>query len=244
MRSDRFVVCLALAVLCASFHAAAAEQAFLEAARDNTLFEDTSSYRSNGIGDGLFSGLTVNDELRRALIAFDIATAVPAGSQITDVQLQLNMSQQRNGPHTSALHRVTSDWGEGNSNSTERGGGMGAPAAPNDATWAHTFYDTAQWTTVGGDFVAQSSASVAINGDGLVTWGSTAQMVADVQLWLDTPDSNFGWIVLTDEQTPGSAKRFDSREHLGLNTQPLLVVTYVGTAVDSDTWSAIKGLFR
>jgi hypothetical protein len=37
-------------------------------------------------------------------------------------------------------------------------------------------------------------------------------MVADVQSWLNSPGSNFGWLVLGDESVAGSAKRFDTRE--------------------------------
>ena len=35
---------------------------------------------------------------------------------------------------------------------------------------------------------------------GQYTW-SSAQMVADVQGWLDNPASNFGWLMLGDEST-------------------------------------------
>ena len=30
--------------------------------------------------------------------------------------------------------------------------GMGAPSAVGDATWKHTFFNTANWATLGGDF--------------------------------------------------------------------------------------------
>lgn len=234
----------ALPVVMALAAAAAAEQTFVDAARDNTLFEDTSNYRSNGSGEGLFSGRTLDGELRRALIAFDVAAALPAGATITAVQLQLNVSRIREIPDTASLHRVTRDWGEGASVSTERGGGTGVPAESGDATWAHTFFDTATWTTPGGDFDPQPSASIAIGGTGLMVWGSTAQMVADVQGWLDAPETDFGWIVLTAETNDGGAKRFDSREFPDENLRPLLLVTWEGTPVAERTWSATKALFR
>ncbi|MGH7613747.1 MAG: hypothetical protein ACREMW_06870 [Gemmatimonadales bacterium] len=43
-------------------------------------------------------------------------------------------------------------------------------------------------------------------------WGSTAQLVADVQGWLADPASNFGWILIGDESATATAKQFDSRE--------------------------------
>ena len=65
----------------------------------------------------------------------------------------------------------------------------------------------------GGDFSSTVSATQAVDGNGAYVWGSTAQMVADVQGWLDSPAANFGWIVLGDEQQSTTAKRFDSRQN-------------------------------
>ena len=72
----------------------------------------------------------------------------------------------------------------------------------------HHFLDDA-----GGDFSGTASASQSVGAIGQYTW-SSAQMVADVQSWLDTPASNFGWLVLGDESTStdGEAVRH-SREH-------------------------------
>lgn len=223
---------------------AAGDLVTIDAAKDNTLFETSSDYTSNGIGEGIFSGATFSDGLRRGLVAFDIASVVPAGATITSVLLEMNVSRSLAGVHSSALHRLTSDWGEADSNSNVSGGGMGAPASPGDATWMHTFFDTQDWTTAGGDFVATASASIDIDDNGPVVWGSTPQMVADVQGWLDAPETNFGWIIRTQEGTLGSAKRFDSREISEPSLRPVLRVEYAGTAVRWTTWSATKALFR
>ena len=48
-------------------------------------------------------------------------------------------------------------------------------------------------------------------------------MIADVQLWLDNPASNFGWLVLGDESTSATAKRFDTRES---DSPPVLTIVY------------------
>ena len=109
-------------------------------------------------------------------MVFDIAAAMPRGATITSVALKLHISLERGGPHISSVHRLTQDWGEGNSNSL-LGGGQGAVAAVNDATWLHTFYDTSQWSTPGGDFIEQASASTMISAGGWVTWNSTATLV-------------------------------------------------------------------
>jgi hypothetical protein len=221
-----------------------ADQVAIDASKDNTLFESNEGSLSNGVGQYLFSGLTGEELLRRAVIAFDIAAHVPAGAQITAATLQLNVSLQQSGTHTSTLHRLTQDWGEGNSNSNVQGGGRGAPAAANDATWLHTFFSASMWTAAGGDFVPQGSASTSISGNGLAVWASTATMVTDVQGWLDAPATNFGWIIRTDEATFRSAKRFDSRQHNSPANHPVLVVVYEGTSVQPATWSITKALFR
>src|SRR5207248_8531965 len=52
-------------------------------------------------------------------------------------------------------------------------------------------------------------------------------MAADVQSWLDDPASNFGWLVLGNEATSTTSKRFDTRE---TTTPPVLTVEYTESA--------------
>jgi hypothetical protein len=52
-------------------------------------------------------------------------------------------------------------------------------------------------------------------------------MISDLQMWLNTPAANDGWLLLGNETTSFTAKRFDTRENADLNTRPLLVVTYI-----------------
>ncbi|MEK6677519.1 MAG: hypothetical protein AABZ47_17935, partial [Planctomycetota bacterium] len=126
--------------------------------------------------------------------------------------LTLNMSKTiAIAPALVELRRVTSDWGQGPSDAAFEEG-TGALAAIGDATWQHTFFNTQFWTNEGGDYSATLSASQVIGGLGFYTWGSTPQMVADVQEWLITPANNFGWILVGDEKSPGTARRFDTRE--------------------------------
>ena len=96
---------------------------------------------------------------------------------------------------------------------------------PGDATWIHTFFNTGFWVNSGGDFAAPSS-SLAVAAIGSYTWGSSAQLVADVQDWLDNPASNFGWVLVGDESTFPTSKRFDSSENPIPSTRPLLAVAF------------------
>jgi hypothetical protein len=133
----------------------------------------------------------------------------------------MNMSRTISDTRTVELHKLLADWGEGTSNADAQEG-EGAPATPNDATWRHRFYNTIFWTTQGGDFSATVSASQSVGGIGEYVW-SSAQMVADVQSWLDNPASNFGWLVLGDESTSPTSKRFDTRES---TSPPVLTIEY------------------
>jgi len=193
--------------------------------KDNTLYEydPAEGDHSNGAGFHFFAGENGMGELRRGVLAFDVAGTIPPGSTITAVTLSMNMSMTQAGAVTVELHKLLADWGEGTSHAP-MGEGDGAPATPNDATWRHRFFDTVFWTTQGGDFSATVSASQSVGGIGQYTW-SSAQMVADVQSWLDNPASNFGWLVLGGETAIAMAKRFDSRESA---SPPMLTVEFSG----------------
>lgn len=204
----------------------------LMAARDNTLIEDPDGEQSNGAGKYLFVGVTSAPEIRRALIAFDVAGAVPPGSTITSVPLTLALSKYAVPDEQQvALHRALADWGEGDSDAVDNEG-RGAPAGARDATWLHRFFDTETWENEGGDFAGEASASAAIGGPDLgggfapQTWGSTASLVADVQAWLDDPSSNFGWVIVGLEEGERTTKRFNSREHSSAESRPVLTVEY------------------
>jgi hypothetical protein len=192
--------------------------------KDNTLYQyvPADGDLSNARGFHFFAGETGMGELRRGVLAFDIAGNIPAGSTILGVTLSLNMS--RTGVDTARtieLHTLLADWGEGTSQATGEEG-TGAPATPNDATWRHRFFDTIFWTTEGGDFSATVSASQSVGPVGVYTW-SSSQMRADVQSWLDDPASNFGWLVLGDESEILTAKRFDTRESA---SPPVLTIQF------------------
>lgn len=213
----------------------AQNQAPLSPVKDNTLYEDNSGSLSNGAGDFLFAGNTMRNMTRRALVAFDVASTVPPNAQIDSVTLTLTYSgPQGDLPETFWLHRLTSDWGEGDSHAGA-GEGRGAAATEGDATWIHTFFDSLMWAEAGGDFVEEASAETVVADQGAYTWGSTETMVADVQQWLDDPDTSFGWMVLGDETKAPSDKRFVSLDNQQESDRPVLTVHYsIATAVEDE----------
>jgi hypothetical protein len=205
--------------LAAVLPAHAQTTAELSPMRDTTIFEESDL--SNGAGDYLFAGQTNTGNDRRALIAFDVAGTIPAGATITSVELELEMTRTISGAQTIGLHRLTADWGEAGSDASGQEGG-GADAQTGDATWQHRFFSSDTWSSAGGDYASTASAEQSVSGSGSYTWGSTSQLVADVQGWLDNPNDNFGWILVMS--TGGTAKRFNSRENS--NDPPVLKVEY------------------
>ena len=211
---------------------ARAEILVLEPNQDNTLFEDAGGQLSNGSGQYLFMGRTGDDKgvdakLRRALLSFDLSAIEPR-SLITRVELQISIDQIPIGAvgGSSSVHRVLGDWGEGSSDAWGAEG-QGIQAEPGDATWIHSFYTSGSWTTAGGDFIGTPSRSASFGPSRQVlTFTSSENLIADVESWVNQPESNFGWIILGDEPTLKNARRFPSRENANQDMRPKLTVEY------------------
>ena len=126
LRPFTFVpLCCCLLAVCATA-GAGTNVVTIAPSKDNTLYEDVGGTLSNGAGEFLFAGRTSvssAEMLRRAVLAFDIAGAVPAGSTILSVELTLTVSRANSGAENFDLCRLTSDWGEGDSNAGSPGGG-------------------------------------------------------------------------------------------------------------------------
>ncbi len=226
-----------------------AQVAVLTPSKSNTLIQVTSAggvQLSNGLGD-IYVGRTNQDgpepatiSIRRGLVAFDIADNIPPGALITNVTLTMEDVMGLNGNQTVTLSQMLRDWGEGTSFFS---GGQGAPATCGDATWYYTFYNARNpsasptWTAPGGqagvDYGATASASTLVYAGtpGLnVSWSSTASsnsgMLTDVQQWLDTPATNFGWIMLGNESAGKTAQRFGGKDALAPEMPPQLTIQY------------------
>lgn len=197
----------------------------LPASQDNTLYEEIDGALSNGKGQHFFVGTTTSGTPRRGVIAFD-TSLIPPGSTVSSATLRLSMSRTRGSTQTVTIHRLNVSWGEGNSRGFGEEG-AGDVSQTGDATWIHRFYNTVLWSAAGatGDFVAAPSASTSVGGVGFYNWSGTG-VVANVQAWVNDPASNFGWLVKTNEASPTTAKRFDTRQSTLSSVQPSLSVTY------------------
>ena len=197
----------------------------LTPSKDNTLYQSNNGGRSNGTGVHTFIGTTRFGEIRRALVAFDVASQIPPGSRITSATLTVRVSQTLAGNEPATLHRVTTDWGEGSSNAGASNDGGGDLSEAGDATWVHTFFPDRRWSNPGGDFNPAVDATTLI-GSLSHTWQSSAAMVERIQGWLDQPAENFGWLIMGNENDAFTAKRLDSREE-DPATRPKLTVEFV-----------------
>lgn len=213
---------------------------------DTTIFQNNVNNSAGG-AQAMFAGTNGTSSPRRGLIEFDIADNIPAGSTITGAQLTLYLVQVAGSGGgsgtgsgatlTISLYKLSDSWGEGTAESNTSGAsgnGQGTMANNGDATWDARFYPSPTWTTPGGDFAATASgsASVGTTLNAPYTWGSTSGMVADVQSWLDSPTTNFGWELINADETDSQTFRaFWTREEARTDPTaalvPQLAVTYV-----------------
>ncbi len=223
MIAPRLLIIL-VALLTIPFIPATAESVVLEPVKDNTIFSENNN--SDGSGPTFFAGrIRRSNSFRRALIAFDLAGSIPEGSTIQTVTLSIRVDRDPAGLGIYALHRLTRDWGEGNSNAGSTSNGQGVAAQSGvDATWNEAFSNGEAWTSPGGDFISQATATSSVGGVGFADWSSSG-LVADVQNWLDSPSTNFGWILLGSEGSTVSVKRFSSRNGSSAN-RPTLTVEF------------------
>ena len=193
----------------------------LNPTQDNSIFSEGNN--SNALGS-LYAGATPSLTVRRALLEFDIAGSLPAGAVINSVLLSL--TQTKIGPAGAAtfeLHPLLAAWGEGGSSGTGAGG---APTT-GDATWNFRLYNTNSWSLPGGDFGSTSGTAAFGTSNGIYTFSSQPGLVADVQNWLNTPGTNFGWILRAADESPGvtTARELGSRENPPVQ-RPTLTVSY------------------
>jgi hypothetical protein len=195
----------------------AADTAMLQSAPDNNL-----GRRLLGAGGNLAGGRF------RTLLKFDVTNSIPSGATVTAVSLTLVVVRV---PFTAVesffeLHRFLSPWNEGTGLGVREDG---VPALPGETTWNSQFHGTTLWSAggsaPGADYLTTPSASIPMQNEGTYAFESTGELVADVQAWINGTAPNHGWIMISSaEGTPGTARRFVSREDT--LEAPQLIVEY------------------
>lgn len=221
---DRVRCMLATSLISLSMIAVRAEAAIvildLTPIADTTIFEDEPG-RASGQGEYAFVGNTAGGAARRALMRFDLGDFTP-GSTVVSASLSIAVNRVPAGVQdgSTAVHRLQAAWGEGASDGG--GGGSGAAAASGDATWSHRFWNTLEtWTVDGGDFASTPTAVTQLAASGASTWSGPG-LVADVQAWIDDPATNFGWILVGNEDLDRTSHRFFAAETAAGAVRPTL----------------------
>jgi hypothetical protein len=157
-------------------------------------------------------GVNSGNEVRRALIRFDPSGQIPPGAVITAVSVTVNVVRIPGTPANSTfdLRRVLQSW-------TETG-----------VTW-NSRSNGLPWNSPGaegvGDAFASASSSVFVTGLNSYTFPFTPALLSDVQSWLNNPGTNFGWLLVSeDEVTSETARRFGAREDPA--NAPVLEIDY------------------
>ena len=222
-------LCLAATAIAACISTTSAQSTLnLVASKDATLNESASGNVANGAGTKMFVGrvgFQGNHEIRRALVKWDLAAALPAGSRILAVKLDMWVDLSAAFlPQAATAHRVLQSWSEGTVNPFGNGGN-GAPATSGSVTWLHTNFPSQFWTNPGGDFAATASFTFDLPGWGALLTAPLPGLVADVQDMLDNPANNHGWLFKMPEVLTSNARALNTHEAAAL--RPQLQITYL-----------------
>lgn len=218
----------------------------IPASADATLLGGSDVGNSLAV-PGIFVGKDPSN-VKRGLIEFEIASAIPAGATITGVSLQMTVGQVAGsaggsvtnfGPvQTMSLYDESQAWGQPTNTvgaSSFGGHGHGAPAQAGDATWNTAAWSSTPWNVAaGGNWTSASvdlaDAQVPGTTSYVATWSSPA-LVGEVQGWLDDPSSNNGLLVKDQDEVTGTTFRAFWGEQGAINAgnpswAPDLSVTY------------------
>lgn len=223
-----------------------ADTIVLQPSADTTLI-NVAPDNNLGAAEFFNAGTTGGGYKNRALLFYDLSSALPPGAIITSAQLSLSIVRQPNSglQHSLfSLRRVFQPWGEGSQTYGEGGPGLGSPALAGEATWNHRFAGGATWSQPGGaegvDYsaVLSSTEQVGTIGDDII-FESSPELVADLQAWLNGSAPNFGWMLRTEsEAMVKTARSFASRES---GFGPELTVNFV--TVPEPSVLSLAGLF-
>ena len=202
----------------------------------------------------MFAGDNGMNSPRRALLDFDVACGrcrQGFARIITGVQLTLvleGVAGTDSTPRTIGLHTVLADWGQGTTGAGMGGGGTGQgfPANPGDATWSQNHFGSFRLrrtpAAISRLLPAPPLAVVSQSLNSAYTWGSTAALVSDVQNWLDSPVSNFGWLLMGVETGSQTFRQFYTQEEPNSLLRPELLIDFTPASVPEPSTLVMAGI--
>lgn len=180
---------------------------------DTALRDGLGANTSFGIATALPVGVGGSGSpINHALLQFPVEF-IPANATVTAVTLQLNSTASNPftpGTANFSAYRLLKPWNE------------------TDTTWNTRLAPAIGWGAPGAqanvDYVSAASASAPITPGPSVNPFSSTEMLDDVELWRTDPGTNFGWILIADNELAGSGKQIASREDPA--RAPVLIVAY------------------
>jgi len=214
---------------------ATAQTVAIAPTKDTTLYQ-ASPTSSNGQGESFWSTAATASNALHGLMAFDVASNVPAGATILDARIELQVLAASGATPAFRLFPVPRNpsvaWVEGSANAA--GDESAAPAAvSNAATWTHRQWlsttPLGAWTTAGGDMGPTSLRNLSVTQTGLIVIQS-ANLLQHVQA-LHTDTTTWDGLLLFPLS---GAMRFASDEHATAAFRPRLHVDYYVPATSPD----------
>ena len=207
---------------------ARAETTTFSVSQDTCLWELDGEYNLGTQRDLPAGALGAMGDGKRARILFQVELNLPASSVIASARYRVPVVTAPPGraDSTFALHRVLVPWREGDKRGDNPGG---QPATDGEPSWEAREHPAISWSVPGGeigvDYALAPSAIAAVRGEGEVVFEFNAQGVSDLQMMLEQPEENYGWVMLKQQEgTLKTARRFAAREHR--TTPPRLEIGY------------------
>ena len=185
------------------------------ASADTWIFSEAPISSEYGDFHGLAAGVNAHGSPMHALFKFDLSQ-IPANATVTSASVSLVAQRQNFSAQsgTFELHRLIKPWvaTEATWNNQSSGVPWAAPGASPGDDYS---------TTV-------SAANVVSDAGTTYIFGSTSDMVADVQSWVGNASANNGWIFkVSDESVLPTSRRWGS---LTTGNPASLTVIYTASA--------------
>ncbi|MEQ1440108.1 DNRLRE domain-containing protein [Fontimonas sp. SYSU GA230001] len=204
------------------------ERVDVQADADAVIYETGDV--ANGQGQQLLVSARPSDPTRRTVIHFSVDQALPEGALIAGSRLCFSVSQALEATISIELHRIVKAWNEGPTaaSGNERSGVM---ASSGDVTWFHTGTGAWEsWETPGGDFAVDADSVQQVTETAgrvcLENSGGDGNMNTTVQSWVNSPEENFGWILLSPDTGSYALRGFYSSNSVDPSMRPVLELTY------------------
>lgn len=171
-----------------------------------TVFENESDENGGIYGEICIGNLSGTSATRRAFVLFD-PPAIPDNAVVTRVVYEFTQIRPRsmcgNCPLSAniELRRVLEEWEEGlgGLSNAACGGGSNQPGV----TW-NTRPNTSATVSATEFMSSETGVDITIDTD---IGSDDDGLIADIQAWVDNPDSNYGWEYrVTEESTADNAR--------------------------------------